>query len=162
MLLAPSLKRFCLSLRWVFSTVVVFLCCASPSYAQSEVPRERVELTSSWVRTPIPGQGMTAGYFTVSNNSSVDLVLDSVYVEAARHAMVHRTTRRGDNVSMEHVDQMVVPANSSLVLAPGGYHLMIMGLDSSFVNRKTVGITLNWQGGKQTYSVVEIKDSFEY
>ena len=41
--------------------------------------------------------------------------------------MVHDTKHDGDIAKMTHVDALIVPANSTIELKPGGMHLMLMG-----------------------------------
>ena len=51
--------------------------------------------------------------------------------------MLHGQVPDGGMVRMEHVAAPVVPAGDSLVLAPGGTHLMLMNLSTDCPCRAT-------------------------
>jgi copper(I)-binding protein len=53
---------------------------------------------------------------------------------------------QGDVMKMRHLaDGLEIPAGETVVLAPGGFHIMFMGLKQAFVEGKTVAVTLTFE-----------------
>ena len=80
----------------------------------------------AWVREAPPTAKMLAGYMTLHNNG--DQVIDVVAVDSPAFAAVemHRSEVRDGVARMVQQEKLSVPADGSLELAPGGYHLMLM------------------------------------
>jgi len=69
----------------------------------------------------------SAGYFVVTNTGETDDTLLAVRADFPR-VMVHDTEVVNDVATMVHLDQLVIPAGETVTLAPGGKHVMFMGL----------------------------------
>ena len=82
------------------------------------------------IRPLIPGRDTTAGYFTITNNTSVTVTLTGARADQARAIEIHESLVRDDRVRMRRVEQVVVPAGETVQFAPGGLHLMIFGVAS--------------------------------
>jgi len=72
---------------------------------------------------------MLAGYITFQNTTSRNLALTSATCDAFEEVQIHTITR--DQVSgmvrMVRLKELVIPANQTLVMAPGHDHLMLIG-----------------------------------
>ena len=62
------------------------------------------------------------------NTADQDVVITGAASNGAELAEVHSHKHHHGMMSMEKVDQLTVPANGELVLAPGKYHLMLINL----------------------------------
>ncbi|MDH6112084.1 copper(I)-binding protein [Kitasatospora sp. MAP12-15] len=82
----------------------------------------RLSVSDSYVPLPA-GDGMAAGYLTVSNSGGGADKLLKVTSPGASSVTLHQST----DTTMQEVDSLPVPAHGSLQLARGGKHLMIMG-----------------------------------
>lgn len=69
-----------------------------------------------------------AGYFTVSNTGDTDDMLLEVRADFPM-VMLHKSEEKDGIASMSHVDQIAIPAGETVELAPGGFHVMFMGLN---------------------------------
>jgi copper(I)-binding protein len=79
-----------------------------------------------WIRQAPPGVEVMVGYMTLTNQTSQALALDKVTSPNFGEVALHRTLRQNGMDSMQPVKSLVLPAHASVVLAPGGYHLMLM------------------------------------
>lgn len=69
-----------------------------------------------------------AGYFTVTNNGDNDDRLLAVTADFPR-VMMHDTSVTDGIATMAHLsDGVIVPAGGTISFAPGGMHVMFMGL----------------------------------
>ena len=84
------------------------------------------------------GSSEAAVYFTVRNAADRPDTLMHVITPEAAGISVHRSVTNGGLVTMERLDWLAVGARDSLVLEPGGTHLMLTGL-----KRKAPGDTIH-------------------
>ena len=82
-----------------------------------------------------------AGFLTITNTGDTDDVLLEVRADFPK-VEVH-TTEESDGVArMMHVDNLPIPAGETVELAPGGYHVMFMGLEAPFEYGQKIPATL--------------------
>lgn len=82
-------------------------------------------------------------YLTATSEGGPDrLVAASTDVAAA--VEIHQTTTEDGVMSMQRLDGLELPASESLVLAPGGLHLMLLDVDRLDVGA-VVEVTLIWE-----------------
>jgi copper(I)-binding protein len=89
-----------------------------------------IDVADAWAR-PTIGQGkVTAAYMSITNAGEIDDVLLGAISPKAERVELHQTKMGDDGVMrMRPVEGgMPVPAGGTVQLAPGGYHLMVMGL----------------------------------
>jgi len=89
-------------------------------------------------------------YFTAASGGDADRLI-GVTTEAASSVEAHETTMNDDGtMTMQGVDALDLPADGSLVLEPGGYHLMLIDADRLEIG-DTIDVTLTWEtAGEQT------------
>lgn len=88
-----------------------------------------IVIEQAWLRAVPPVADSTAGYFHLTNNSERTLVLEGAETDLARHAMIHETVDNDDGTrGMHHLERIEIPPGETLVLRPGGKHLMLSGL----------------------------------
>jgi copper(I)-binding protein len=74
---------------------------------------------------------------------------------------LHETTMGSDGtMSMARIDRLDLPADGSLVLEPGGYHLMLVDADRLEVG-ETVEVTLIWETAGEMAVEAEVVDPGE-
>jgi copper(I)-binding protein len=82
-----------------------------------------------YVRKPIPGRSMSAAFMTINNTGAVDVVLKTAAIEGTQNVEIHTHTHKEGIMRMRQVHELVVKAGSTVVLAPGGLHLMMFGIE---------------------------------
>lgn len=93
-------------------------------------PDGTLEIADAVLRIPPGGTGSGALYLTVKNRGPEDRLL-AASTKAARHTMLHETVIEGDVAKMVHAKSWPVPAEGTLVLAPGKKHVMLMGMSGT-------------------------------
>lgn len=89
------------------------------------VAQAEVQVEDAWVREAPPGARMLAAYLTLNNSGAEDLVLVEVQSPAFSHIMLHKSEVVDGVARMVHLDEIVIPAQGSVQLQPGGMHLMM-------------------------------------
>ena len=97
-------------------------------------------LEAPWTRAAGPG-GQGAGFLTIRNTGAADRLL-SASTPAAGRTELHTMLRDGDIMRMRQVEAIAVPANGAVSLAPGGLHIMLLGLTRPLVVGESVPLTL--------------------
>ncbi|HSV02994.1 MAG TPA: copper chaperone PCu(A)C [Phenylobacterium sp.] len=102
------------------------LALAGPASA-AEARAAQVEVRDAWSR-PAAAGATGAGYLTLVNHGRMADALIGAATPAARRVEIHRTRMAGGVMSMARVSRVAIPAGASVTLAPGGTHLMLIGL----------------------------------
>ena len=94
--------------------------------------------------------GMTGvGFMVVSNSGSTPDTLVGVSSPVARKVEVHRSSMAGGMAMMEPAPLVSLPAGGVVRFAPGGYHLMFLGLTRTLKLGDSVPATLTFASGAQ-------------
>jgi hypothetical protein len=111
-----------------------------------------VEISAPWARATILLSRPGVAYMTL--NSSVGDRLLGVTTPVADHVMIH-AGEIVDGVSrMKHLDSLDLPARRPVTLAPGGTHLMLMGLNAKLEAGARFPVTLKFEtAGEMTIEV---------
>lgn len=102
------------------------------------------------IPAPMGTAQVAAGYMGISNEGDHADRLIGVEVGFAAQAVLHTTEFSADGVArMRHVGALEIPAKDVVVLEPGGYHIMLMGLTRSLAVGDMLPATLIFeQGGR--------------
>lgn len=128
--------------------------CIPVALGFSAAAGAEVTVKDAWVRGTVPAQKATGAFLTLT--STVDAKLLSARTPIAERAEIHKTENHGGMMHMGAVDAVDLPAGKEVKLAPGGYHVMIMGLKKPVEANAKVPLTLTIQekgGAKKTVEV---------
>ena len=141
--------------------IFMALLLASPAVAhdghshatnQGEAPVSHVitvgtlEISSAFTRATLPNAPVAGGFLTIKNTGAEDDRLVSASAAIAKDTQIHEMAMEGDVMKMRELqDGLVIPAGQTVTLAPGGYHLMFMGLNGAIAEGATVPVTLTFE-----------------
>jgi len=123
-----------------FSKAFAALLVAAPAMAQA--PTVHV---SGWARPTVAAQSAGAAYLTIHNaGRGADrlLGLDSVSAESVS---VHQTSNAGGVSRMRPTGPVAIATGRSLVMAPGGLHVMLTGLKAPLRPGTRLPLTLHFE-----------------
>ncbi len=112
-------------------------------------PTPAITAADLWVKSSEMSTqgGMTAVYGTLTNNSSQDIVLVGGATEIAGVVEVHEMAMVDGDMVMQPIEGgLVIPAGQSVVLEPGGNHLMLMMLTGDLVAGQEISVTFDFDG----------------
>ncbi|MEI8295023.1 MAG: copper chaperone PCu(A)C [Alphaproteobacteria bacterium] len=102
-----------------------------------------MQIESAMVR--VPAGPNTAAYMKITNTSQVDDKLLSVACVFAGTVELHDHINEDGIMKMRRVDALEIPAGGSLMLTPGGKHIMFFNvLKDALQDGKTVTLTLEF------------------
>jgi len=129
--------------------LIVAALTLSPLSATAE---ETVRIIEPWARATILASRPGAAYLTIE--SARDDRLISIESPVADRVMIHASDNNDGVNRMVHLDTLDLPAGKSVVLAPGGTHLMLMGLKERLIEGARVPVTLRFErAGEVTITV---------
>ncbi len=107
-------------------------------------PAERIEVRDA--RIPEPANpDVAAVYATIVNSSQRADVLEAVATDAGGTAEIHQTTHDEGMATMGAISRLEVPASSSVELAPGGHHVMILDPTEPLTEGGTVKVEFRFR-----------------
>jgi len=110
---------------------------AAPALAQG------VAVEQPWTRAA-PQGGVGGAFMTLRNTGATEDRLLAVTSPLAGKVELHETQRDGDVMRMRPVDTIPLPAGAAVALAPGGLHVMLIGLTRPLAAGETVPLTLRF------------------
>ena len=121
-------------------------------------------VSSQYVRATPPHVKNSAAFFTITNNTNKNIKLIAVKSDIAEQVQIHNNLNEDGMMKMRQVESIILKANSSTSLQPGGYHIMFLGLKNDLTEEDNVDITLYFDNGdqiKMTAPVQKISASHE-
>jgi copper(I)-binding protein len=92
-----------------------------------------------------------AVYVTLTNPSSQSDSLVSAASDAAQTVELHEVKNEAGVMKMRPVPRIVIPAGGKVVLKPGGYHVMLLGLKHDLKVGEKVPVTLKFERGGELH-----------
>lgn len=117
---------------------IVLLCLAATSAAANG----GLEVSGAWSRATPPTLETGAVYLEIRNPGRRDDTLEGVRTDRAPQAELHRSSTEGGQARMEHTPRARIPAEGEVRFAPGGRHVMLMGLEEPLTEGERFPLTL--------------------
>ena len=124
----------------------------------SATSADTLTMTDAWVKA---SESDTTGAFGLLENSGTDdIMVVSAETTAASMIELHETVANdvGDMVMQKKPDGFVVPAGGSIELAPGGNHMMLMGLTGPLAAGDETAFILTLDDGSSLEFSAPVKD----
>lgn len=128
---------------------------STPQAGMSDAMTQTASATGAQMDGPV-----TAAYMTIVNKGGQADKLIAVTSSAAGVSEVHETKDMGGGMlGMQPVQGgLEIPANGSVSLKPGGYHIMMMNIHQDLKVGQTITMNLRFQSGKQITLDVPVKE----
>lgn len=136
----------------LLAVAALLAACAAPA----DPPSLGLVVEDAWSR-PAPSGGVGVVYMRLKNEGTTADRLLTARSPACESVELHRTSRDGDRVTMAPVVEGVeLGPGDTLVLEPGGHHLMLFGLRQALApgDRLDVVLELERRGELTVSSVV--------
>ena len=126
----------------------------SNGMAQTSPPTISVE--NAWSRATTSSATSGAVFLTIVDHGAPDRLIGA-NTPVASKAELHQTTMQNNIMQMRPVDGLVISGQGPVTLAPGGYHVMLMGLKQPLQQGQTFPLTLSFEhaGPVQTSVIIE-------
>ena len=98
-----------------------------------------------WARATASKAANGVAYVTIKNSSDLTDQLLSANTLAAKKVSLHKHFMEDGMMKMRAVGSVKFPAYSTVVMKPGGLHLMLMGIKSPLVKGGSLDLTFTFQ-----------------
>lgn len=147
-----TMKQTTFTLLILFALLALVACNTTNNRA---VNGAAITVEAPWARPAMAMEGdmgtdsatVSAAYMVLTNSGPQEDRLLSATSPAATAIEIHETTMDANNVMQMHPIEggLVVPANSSVEMKPGGIHIMLIGLTQDIAVGGTVPLTLTFE-----------------
>jgi len=131
--------------------VLSFVTLASLAHAEDGP----IAIQHAWSRPAAAGR-VGVIYLTITDSGAPD-TLTAVATPVAEDAMLHQSSMVKGMSEMRMIDSVPVAAGKPATLAPGGMHVMLMGLKRKLVAGDTFPVTLTFAHAGQITTTVTVE-----
>ncbi|MCE8010476.1 copper chaperone PCu(A)C [Billgrantia desiderata] len=133
------------------------LLTAGLSLVASTALAEPLLVEEAQVRAVPPGSQTSAAFMTLRNPGEQDVTLVDADSPAAEVMELHNHEDVEGVMQMRKISEIVVPAGKSVTLAPGGLHMMLIGLTAPLEEGQPVEIELRFDTGESQQITAPVK-----
>ena len=133
--------------------VLFAAACGAPQQAETAAPAAEsaspaaasLSVRDAWASPTPGGAQVSAGYLTIVNGAEAADTLVSATSPRAASVEVHEMSMDGAVMRMRQVaGGLAIPSGGEVSLAPGGNHLMFMGVTQPFAEGESIPVTLTF------------------
>lgn len=122
---------------------------SSDSSASASASGCPVTMAEPWVKAA--DKGMTAAFGTLTNTSGAEVTITAASTPASQSTELHEVVDDNGKMIMQPVaGGFQVPADGTLTLEPGGFHIMLMDVTKPIEAGQEVSFTLTCADGATT------------
>jgi copper(I)-binding protein len=99
-----------------------------------------VTVADPWVRATVPGQDVAGAFMEITSTKNAKLV--KVTSQAAGTVEIHTMSMNNGVMEMRQIKSLDLPANQTVKLEPGAYHIMLFNLKHPFKAGTKIPLTL--------------------
>ncbi|HEY2396752.1 MAG TPA: copper chaperone PCu(A)C [Rudaea sp.] len=139
--------------RYASALLVGALYC-SASHATG-----RLEIDQAWIRSAPPGAMMLAGYAVLRNSGDAPLTVVGAQGVDFGSVSLHQSVEENGVEQMRPLGPFSIAPGTSVVLAPGGKHLMLMRPHRALTTGDSAEIRITMQSGDSAVALFQVRDA---
>ena len=129
-----------------------------------------IDISAVWARTSPAMTSLGAVYMNIDSSIDDELLSASVDASIAASVEVHETVMSemssesmpmegmSGQMSMREVSSVMIPADTTVQLMPGGYHIMLFDLVAPLELGQTFEVTLTFANAGEIVVTAEVRD----
>ena len=115
-----------------------------PTHAE-DVTVGALKISTPWTRATPKGASIGGGYVTITNTGSTSDTLIGGSSDISNHLEVHEMSMDKGVMKMRMMPKgLEIKPGDTVVLKPGGYHIMFMGLKQQLMQNQHIKATLQF------------------
>lgn len=128
-------------------TLATFLGTGFTTPALAAGAADVVTVVDPYVRLAPPGATTTAAFMVLKNTGATDVRLVKADNPASKTTELHTHINEGGMMKMRQVPAIDIKAQGETRLAPGGLHVMMIGLKAGLKEGDKIPLTLGFNDG---------------
>jgi periplasmic copper chaperone A len=117
-----------------------------------------IQVSKAWARTASK-DGNGAVYFLLQNHSAAADELTGASSDSAVSVEIHESRMEGDVMKMQQLMSVPLAGKASIEFAPGGYHVMLIGLKQDLEIGGQIELTLHFKEYQDITVSVPVQES---
>jgi copper(I)-binding protein len=117
--------------------------------------QDGIRVENAWSRAAMQG-GTGVVYLAITDNGAPDRLV-SIAAPVATKAELHESFTEQGVAKMRGVPALSVSAGAPVMLAPGGYHIMLTGLKQQLKEGDSFPVTLSFEHSGQVTATVTVR-----
>lgn len=114
-----------------------------------------VLLVDPYAKATPPNAKNSAAFMKIENKSNSDIELLAASSNISKVTEIHTHIEENGMKKMIQIPSIKIPANSSVELKPGGFHIMFLGIQNQINENSNIDLNLTFSDGK-TYELNQI------
>jgi copper(I)-binding protein len=119
---------------------------------------DNIEIEDAYVRETLENVHTTAGYAIIKNNSESEVFVVGAKSPKVKKTELHTIEMRKGVARMVEVKKIAVPANGSVNLEPGSFHLMLFTVDVPLQGKNEVPMIFKFNDGSTKEVKMKVRD----
>ena len=143
---ARSLRLFALAAAAALSPMTLAIDASAHNHG-GEAHAGGIVISQPFAKATMPGARVAAAYMQLRNTGKTPITLVSAASPVCEKVELHTMSMDGGIMRMREIaGGVTIPPGGAVSFAPGGMHLMLMGLRQQLMPGTTVAITLTFNG----------------
>lgn len=133
----------------LLAALVLGATAAAPLHAH-EYKIGELQIIHPWAKPSLKGVPNGAAYMAISNSGDEEDVLVSVSSSVAENVELHTMEMTGGVMRMRPIEGgITLPAHDTVLLEPGGKHIMLIGLKEPLAPGSRFDLTLTFEKARE-------------
>ncbi|EKF9986959.1 copper chaperone PCu(A)C [Vibrio cholerae] len=133
------------------------LLLSSLLLSTSALAQSDIMVHQAYARATPPAAVNSAFFGEVMNHSDVERYIVSASSEVAAKVELHDVIKEGDVMKMRQVPEFVIPAQGTLVLKPGSFHIMLLELKKPLQEGENIEVEITFKNGDKQMITAPVK-----
>ncbi|MAZ03611.1 MAG: hypothetical protein CMN56_10770 [Sneathiella sp.] len=151
--------KYIKALPLVLLAIVMILNAESDKFMSHATEINGMEVMEPWARERPANAMMGGAFLTLKNSEGEADRLVSASSPVADKVEIHDSVMKDGVMSMMRIEELVVEPGETVMLKPGGFHVMLMGLKKPLTKGTEFPLTLNFARAGEITVTVHVKDA---
>lgn len=130
-------------MRSLAALLFVAVAACGPQTPPAETRAEgEISIENAWAAPTPGGVTVSAGYFTIVNETDAEDRLVAASSPRAARVEIHDMVMQDGVMQMRPMEALAIAPGERVALAPGGRHLMFFGVSQPFTEGETIPVRL--------------------
>lgn len=135
-------------MKFLALSAIAVAALSAPLAQAGDYKLGALTVQSPWSRPAQAGMN-GVGFMTILNTGTKPVTLTGVETPLANKAELHLSSMAGGVMTMRRQDSIEIAPGGKLNLAPGGYHVMLLGLKQPLKAGQKAPLTLVFDNGRR-------------
>lgn len=115
----------------------------------TQVSANLLTVEDAYVRATPPNSKNSAAFMVIKNTDKKEVKLIAAASDIADRVELHTHINEDGMMKMRQVEEIIIEAENTVSLQPGGYHVMFLNLKQPLKEGQSVALSLYFDNGEQ-------------